>query len=781
MIVADARRTLCIGASLARLNQQGSSSPKGKIDVSTTRLSMIRTQATWPILCMAVAGMVAPTASSLAQGTNAERSRELVDEIIVTARKREEASQDVPVTMSVLSAELLEERHVSTINDLSNIAPNVTVHGAFSTPNVAVIYMRGFGSISAEVTGEPSIPTYIDGIYQAQLKGTMVDVFDLRSIEILKGPQSTVLGKNSPAGALSLTTIRPSGELGAKLGLDVGRFDRVEARGAFDFPVVEDKLAARVSVVYKHGGDFVKDLASGDRIMGGSDAKGARLGLLFTPTDAIEWYLTSSYVENTSPQQGARSISSLTSGPDFAPTPLICSLLSICTPRERYEIMPNFKEHIDDEIFDVTSVLDFDLQKATLNFTTGYKSIDSINNADVDGLPADILTAYDNDLDADFISQEIRLTSNKGGGFDFGGKLDWLIGAYYSKMDTDYVQPLLILGAPFANATKQTSKSYAVFAQAEFHVTDAWSISIGDRYTWDKKKYGFQPTHPTDVGPAPPFINSKGDWSDNSAEIGVSYKFDDHKMAFLRLAQGYRGGGFNPVIPAPGNVVEYAPETVESVELGVKTDWLDRTLRVNASFFYNEFDDLQRAIYKPDTSASSPSFLAVTANAASATTKGVELEILATPIDRLTARLNFGYLDAEYDDFTADVSGLGVETDNSHFRFPFSPKWNYSANLQWVALRSALGELELEANYAWQSSTLLNPLDDFPSANQDDYGLLDLTARFTTEDGRYSIALYGRNVANRHYKTAVDNGSNLLTVAMDGAPRTWGVSLQASF
>jgi len=716
--------------------------------------------------------LFAQTVSAPAASGSAPAENELTEIVITTARKRNESAQDTPLTMTALGSAELERLHVSNTLDLSSLSPNLSVHPAIGVPDDAAIFLRGFGTGGVDPTQDPEIAFFVDGIYQPALKGSLLDLFDTQSVEILKGPQSTILGKNSPVGAVNITSARPTGTLDATTSIDLSRYDRVEARGAVNLPVIADKLAVRLSLIDKSGGNYVYNLSTDEYDRGGVDIKAARIGVLFTPTEAVNWFMNFSYNQNNSPEMETRTISTLNSGPIFAPTALVCGLLHYCTPLAPNTTEANDHKPEDIRTADATSSLHVTLGgKLTASLLSGYKDLDDHENEDIDGLPIDLITT-ENHLRLHFHSEEFRLAPNQAGGLDFNGKLNWLAGGYYSETSFLYRQPQLILSSPNNSAEQQDADSYAVFGHADFALTDQWKVTGGVRHTWDKKNYSYEPDFAT---VAPPFTPRQyADWTNTSGEFGTSYNIDRNKLLYLRWATGYHAGGFNPV---SGNASRYSPETVKSVEAGIKSDWLDERLRVNGSIFYNDFTNLQRNIFL----GASDTLASVIFNAAGANTHGVELEMTALPWKVLTVRASVGYIQAKYENFVADVIGNGISTNNSNFRFPFTPKFTATLSADVVVAQGRLGRLTAGPNFSWRSSQLLNPIDLIPSANQGGYGLLNLNARYTSDGDRYSVTLYGRNVLNKKYLLAEDPAGGLEDVAVDGMPSIYGVTFTERF
>jgi iron complex outermembrane receptor protein len=721
---------------------------------------------------------VAISSSAFAQ-TASQGSGSVLEEIVVTsAREREETVQQTPVAVTVMSERDLERFHATTLNDMSGVTPNVQIYTTGFAQDVAEVYLRGFGVTSGEPATDPAVAMYVDGIYMPSVTGSLMDTFDLERVEVLRGPQGTLLGKNSTAGAISVRTARPSGEFGGAVKLNVERFNRTEVRARLDAPLIEDVLAAKLSVMDKQGGNYIKNLTVPGKKFGGDDIRTARLGLLFTPNERVDWYVTADYSRNRSPQHGARNI---TTAEQFEFTPAFtyaCGLYGYCDPSRtpRYTSRAGHVDDADIKNYGMASNLTYDFGPATLTSVTGYRRYHGIVNQDIDSEAETIFHAYDDRIRYRVATQEFRLASNEGQGWDLDGRLDWLVGLYgfYQKYDMDYhFRALDILappdGIPVDQYQKGTTKSYAGFAHVIYKFNDQWSISAGARQTKDKKDHWFRTAGEHD---------ENADWSNFSWEAGTEYKLDDEKMVYVRYATGYRGGGFVGTPDAPEYANQYDPEKVKYVELGLKADWFDKRLRTNLVLFHAKYSDLQRA---GDLPADNPQgFIQTTLNAADAKSRGVELELTAVPIPQLTLRQNIGYLDNKYDRYFGDLLGTGVVQDLSDIPFQASPKWTSYTSASYEYTVPKFGtNAAVNASYSYHTKQYIFSLPS-PYARQPAIGLLDASLDFDLGSPNVQLSLYGKNLTDKKYFTYVA----VITpgvFALDALPRTYGASLKVSF
>ena len=731
--------------------------------------------------------MVSPPMTSAAHAQPAEGTAHsnILEEVVVTAaRKRNEAVQSTPVAVTAVDDAILERAHVADIKGLSAMSPNLYITGQLAGVNTADIYLRGFGSITDDPSVDPAVALYVDGVYQPTSNGALLDLYDVEKIEVLRGPQNTILGKNSPSGAISVTSKRPTGDFSGQISFDYSRFDRVQGRILVNVPLVKDILAIKVAYDQKAGGNYITNLYTGKRNMGGTNVATPRLAVLFTPSEKFEWLVNASATMNHSPQQGLRNANGPTI-PPYQAQPLSCTFFGFCGPNTdpRFTTNSNWTKRADVFQYQIASNMSYEFEPVTVKSTTGYWRYAGYNNSDVDGLPIDGITAIDNRQGSSAISQQVVVSSNKEGGLDLNGKLDWLVGAYYFHQNYSFEQPLVIFAPPeLLQDQHGETRSMAVFTHLVFNITDKLALSYGFRETWDKKHHDYTIAGPIAL-PNTRYFDDPISFSNSSSEAGISYKFNDEKMVYFRYAQGYRGGGFvgAPSVPvAVANLTganSYSPEKVGSFEVGVKADWLNKKLRTNVAMFMGNYKSLQRSITKAIPVA--PGFVTAVQNAAGGKVQGVELELTAVPTDSLTFFVTLGYLDAKYKNFIADITGGGV-TDNSDIPFARAPRWTFNVGGDYVMdLPKGWGTATFNANWEYRTSTSLSEVPA-PVVLQGPVAVVNAGLKFMTASEKYSLTLYGKNILNRYYFGSAT--SNAITFAVfEAEPATYGVTLSAKF
>jgi len=757
-------------------------------------------------------------------------------EIVVEARRRRESVQDVPLALSAVSQARLDEAHVTNIADISQLVPSVSLSRNTSNPSSLFPFIRGFGTKSTDPAAEPPIALTIDGIYMGALIGAFVNLADVEAVEVARGPQGTLLGKNAPAGAVSIRTRRPGRTLGGRVDATYGSWQDFQLSGSVDIPLVADHLFSTISIFRERSDGYVRDIFTGEDV-NGIAIDSVRVGLL-ADLGNLTWYVQGTYTHDGGENAGDRNISDFTplriptatycpftqpnsggfpgqttcainpatgvafpgSAPPVTTTCVNAYSRDFCTTgrtingqlirvpnNQRYTTQSADLPNRDTWNVIVASNLEFDAGPVTIASVTGWREFRERVSTDIDGLPVPVIDSF---YDGHYRqwSQELRLASSSGGGLDMGGRLNWLIGTYFFNFDYDRYNNQTTLGAPAFNFQQGITNSYALFAHAELEVVDNLTISGGVRQTWDRKTHsscaarcllGF-----TVAGnPAlqfDPTFSQRENWDNLSYDATVQYDFTPDNMVFLRYATGYRGGGFIGVPANAAAVGIFDPETVKAWEFGTRNDFFGRRLRVNVNVFRSDFDDLQRTI--TEAIALPPFFLQITRNIAGARFQGVEVETVVRPFNGLTLRGNLGYLDAKYTSFTANLTGNlnNPTTDNTGLRIPYTSKWTIQLGATYVAHLGSAGSLTFSADWAYRSRFNTTDLN-FAFAEQSGVGLLSGTITWRDQSERFSISVSGRNLTDRFYIDGGDAIGNLSTYVSDGPPRSFAVSAGVRF
>jgi iron complex outermembrane receptor protein len=703
----------------------------------------------------------------------------ILNEIIVTgARRRIESVQSVPLAVTTLNEAALERNHISNVTDMGRLAPNLIIVRQQGSSSQASIFLRGFGPNTNDPASDPPIALYVDGIYQPIAAGTQLDMFGAESVEVERGPQGTLLGKNAPTGAISITSRRPTGEWGGAGAISYERFDRKDIKSRVDIPVIAGLLAVNASLIYKEGGNYIRGSQFGNRrVFGGEKGVAARIGALFTPTDNFELLVQLNGQNSRNPETGMRDYGYLPpSGLQARST--ACAVFGACTPTDRFVSGSNIKTPNREHDRQAAATATWKLAPLTITSVTGYKKLNDSAFNDCDGSVAPVCLQTGSNVYYHQFSQELRLSSAQGGGLDLGGHLDWVLGGFYSNLKFSTAFSAVIFGAPLNNNQYGRTKSHALFGHFVYNFTDKFNAMYGIRQSWDDKTHSFRA-----YGSTITIIDAPLSFKNLSMEGGLQYKFTPSQTVFVRYAEGYRNGGHQGQPPS-GIQVPYRPETVKTYEIGLKADFLNHRLRTNLMLFQSDYKDLQRSTIAP---LPRPPFSApYTNNAASGRVRGIELETTIVPVDPLTIALTATYLQPKYKNFLAAVVPGQPPQDLSNYPFQYTSKFTVRFAPQYVADLGGSGKLTLGGNLNYATSYYTSPLP-FPLGRVRPLAILNATVKWDDPSDRYYVEVYGRNLTNRYFiqqysSTPVAPGGSTLTAAgMDARPITWGVGAGFKF
>lgn len=728
-----------------------------------------------------------------ARAQGAARESATIEELIVTAQRRAESVQDVPIAIAAFGANTIEAAGVANITGLNGLAPNVVVQTQGLVANVPMVSIRGMGSADPDPNADPKVSTVIDGVYIPYVSGTMLDLFDIERVEILKGPQGVLFGKNNLAGTINVITARPTDDAQAELRASVGSNGLRQFRGKFNTGLFASaKLAAKLAVNLRDYDGYSTNVITGHDL-NREVAQSLRGAVVYRPTDAVTSTLVVDHVKQKTRGPAPHVVDNGSAAyrqlPDIVKTDIRKAAVVFDPFANTQSYGGSWSNDVDVGAGQVTAVV-------------GYRHIDYLTRGDFDGL---LTPAPGFDVTRDFSgrskSAELRYVS------EAGRRLDYVVGAFLQS--DDFSQSNVVLSSPIAtsrSALNQTTESWAVFALTNLRVTEALTLSAGGRYSHDNKRYAIS-TRVTNNGVFVPTSSFTGDfeesWSEFTPRLTAEYQFAPDIMAYANYSRGYKAGGFNSRGTVPENVGPYKPETVTAYELGAKTDLLDGRLRVNAAAFYNAFKDLQGAVTKPG--ALRPEN--VTINVAAAETYGLELDAILKPTRGLTISGNVARLYASYTGFCADVDGVftngaaevgqcgpatpvllggvpngtfAVPVDSTNLDLANAPKYSASLSVDYrvdvpLGVVSVHGDARYTSRYnTWGRSNNV-------AYYRDAVVLMNGHIALETTDERWSVSVYGRNLTNRKVMSgAVSAGATPIQQYYQ-APREFGVDLTARF
>jgi iron complex outermembrane receptor protein len=685
---------------------------------------------------------------------SAEESGRVIEEILVTAEKREASAQETAIAITAYGFEELELRGIEQIEDLQFSAPNLVISHNSQSP-VTYAYIRAIGSDQLVAGFDPGVAYHVDGIYVGQPSSMPVDLWDMERVEVLRGPQGTLYGRNTTGGALNVITKNPTDELDGNVDLTVGNYERIRLRGAVGGPIAKDAVNGRVAFIYDNADGYQDNLA-GDAA-DATDHWALRGKLDFKLGDAANLVLTAQRFENQG-NQGQKRRESFEGIPVYVgATP---------NPENPRKIAKDWEEKLDLENTFLSAHLNWDLGAVSFVSITGYIENDWFQTMDIDMSDNDISFQQWN-MSTDQFTQEFQLVSNTDGPFE------WILGVFYFDEDlsTDYLfQDVSPFGFTFMNGGELETKSFAVFGQGSYDFRDAGAplrLVAGLRYTDDEKKIDeFQMIPDFDIDLA---AQDEISWDEVTGKLGLDWFINDDVMGYLSYSRGYKGGGFSI-----GQFDSYDPEFVDSFEVGLKSEFMEGRGRVNAAVFYNDYQDLQVNFLEFT--------LFTTDNAAEATIKGIELESTFLITDSFLVNANFTWLDAEFDEYIFDegppVVDLAGDTLNR------APEYTVALTGQYDWGLGNRGSLTARTDFYWQDEVYYR-VQNIDRHRADDFFVWDARLIWTSADSRFTVDGFIKNITDEDNQRGLTVSDGLSTgnnsFISYYPPRTYGIRVGWNF
>ncbi|TAK54656.1 MAG: TonB-dependent receptor [Gammaproteobacteria bacterium] len=698
-------------------------------------------------------------------------------EIVVTAQRREQALQDVPVSISAYSAEQLELRSATSLADLAAFTPNFSFVSHDAGMNFRI---RGVGHADSSLFFDPGVGIYVDGIYLPRMRGVDLDLLAIERIEVLRGPQGTLFGKNTIGGAISIITARPGDEFTGSAEVTTGSYSRLDGRLSLSGPLQPGRLAAQAGIVARSRDGYGRrlDPLTGAKTgaMGNQDSFSARGSLLWTPHDDLELLLA---VDGSSAhEQGG--VHHLVQA--FL-TPAIGALNALTNPdygsawltSDEYTSYATGPNYSSADAWGIALSVRWERDGWALRSMTGYRDQRTRYGWDNDGSPITVVeqTFWE---DSRQFSQEIQFS-----GVALADRLAWVAGAYYADedaamaADTLIVQPLYTaigMDRSLQLEVWNDSTSTAVFGQGTYALSDRLSLTAGARYSRDEKEVARLRRSVNTGAITVPYLGAGDAWSAVSGRAGFEFRWSDDLMTYLSAARGYKSGGINGGSTTVSDFQPFDPEYLWTYELGLRSDWLQRRLRVNASLFRSDYQDLQFRSQRTDQN-NAP--LVIVANVAEAEVQGFEIELSAVLAPGFELSAGAGHIDAEY---TRVDPGSPITTAMS---FMDTPEWSYTFAGQYTRTLAGGATVTTRLDYAWtdeQQRAVINT----PLLVQEAYPTVNARLAFRSAGDRWELAVFGTNLTDERVMTqAWDLSSLAFMDAQFGPPRQWGASFRINF
>ncbi len=710
-----------------------------------------------------------------------------LEEVIVTARKREERLQDVGSSVSALGAAELARRPDLDLASFSNASPNVIFDDMQEGPgSPAAMTIRGIGTNDHERSIDPTVGVVVDEVFIGTVGGAMIKALDIQNVEILRGPQGTLFGRNSIGGAVNITRRKPEMKFSGELRANYGNYSDGLIDGYVNLPV-NDTLAFKLGAAWNKRDGYFHNSTLGKN-QGQTEYTNFSPSVVWRPNDDFELYYRFDKSKTTQDASPMLNVAQ----PDQA----WCFFYQQCAagPHEpqggdRYVSLQNTPDsnawfHSDMHVLNARWNVSNEYR---LNYVFGHFATKEDAHWDYDGTP---LTLYDTQRPQRYVqrSHELRLT------YSGDGPLSYTVGAYAwsSSYRIDMISTIgfgdLLFGLPSGmllfppQSVQQHTKSHSAFFEGDWRFNDAWTLTVGGRYTRDKKDTGIiDPLFTGQLAVAGGIDNPVGkSWGEFTPKVSLKYRLTPDLMAYGLYSRGFRAGGFSG---RPGTydaaVTPYNPEKVDNFELGVKTEWFDNRLRVNAAVFFMKYKDKQEELSVPVNIAGGTGQQTLFLNAASAEMKGAEIEVIVAPVAGFTISGSLGLLDAKYKNFIEPISLTSL--DYLHLRRAPKVNGTISPAYEWSALG---GKVSAHADWHYVSSydnTFLNS----PQTANGSSNVLDATLNYQYENT--SVGIYGRNLTgDESYTEGLDVARSLSFAGLWSfvgvrPPRTYGLRISHKF
>ena len=726
-------------------------------------------------------GLIGPILASPSINAS-DQGHEMLEEVIVTARKKAENMQKTPVSVTSISGKDIEAAKLFDLRDLQSKAPNlntpVAADGGGSTFQA---YIRGVGQFDFGLTTDPGVGIYIDGVYLTRTIASNLEFSDVEQIEVMRGPQGTLFGKNTIGGAIQVVTRKPNGDTRHSAKITAGDYNYKAFDGYVEFPV-SDKVAASISVMGKNSDGWQKR-NRGDNA-GNDNSWGIRshLGIDFSETWGAHFI-----VDHTDIDQNAFPHVLIDFDANAAIPPLYNAFVvgplrePCCTPNkdiDRSDVLnEKDREVVDNTGFNLTNTWDFD--NYVLRSISSYRTLESETYRDTDNSERDYFSV-ESLFDVTAYSQEFLL-SNSG-----PGKLDWLVGLFYMKEDGNQISNTVVAGGLYDAVIlplppkmtdfdlfydrTQVTESYAAFLNATWPITESTSLNFGGRYTVDEKKlemYTLRAASQTpivELGPTDPsscsdsmsrgngsvyFCHNK--WEDFSPKIGIDHQFSDDVMAYAHVTKGFRSGVYNGRPIERRHVSEADPELLISYEAGLKSRFWNERLQINGAIFYNDYEDQQLLVIQSAQTAAG-SLALVVDNAADSVMQGAELEIKVLPLNGLMISGNVGWVDPEYKRFMAVDPDTGADVDLSDRNFAQVPELTASYMIRYAYSFQNGSQLILRHDASYISDIYYNndkEARSYETLHAPGYTIYNAGISFVTPKKTWEFSVFGRNITDK--------------------------------
>jgi iron complex outermembrane receptor protein len=732
------------------------------------------------------------TTATNEQATTSEQAPEsaarTLDTVTVTARRRSESIQDVPVAVSAFSEEALKDLQASNIDGLQGAVPNMNIVQGRGSSNSVNVFIRGIGQPDALQTFDPGVGMYVDDVYYSRINGALFSLFDVQQVEVLRGPQGTLYGKNSTGGAIKITTKNPFDDEGGSVEGTVGDYGRAEGRFYLSSRF-SDTVAGSIAGGWISNDGYVRDPATGQHY-NDEDTRAVRGKIAFRPSDTFNAMLSLDYTH----QDNALTLGRPTA-PLFATDLVFGQVLLSPAPTGDYdyEARTSFSPDKGQELTHkgVSLNMGWNLSQAwLLKSITSYRKLDTASYIDIDASQfelGDVFVAVDQSQ----FSQELQLQ------YDNGGNVKSVFGLYFQDEKVPSHQEayaddfIRFLGAPvtFLRTIDDDlhTRSYAAFGHVSWEFSPSWTLATGLRYTHETKDYDRSTSTfwgaPLGALDATFAFADSASWSALTPSLSLQKAFSDNLMGYVSANRGFKSGGFNGRANSASEVSSFNPEFVWTYEAGLKMQSADRRLRGNLAVFHSDYKDFQARVSEvTNPGAPIPTFAFPVLNAAELSITGIEFEGVALLGEATQLSTQLGWMDAKYDTFEDPRVAANPALAGLHEHVPFSPDFTGRVALQHSFTLGDNGVLAIGGDASYRSETWLS-VDNRDGLKQGAYTLFGLYGVWDSPQYAWQVRAGVRNLTDETYKTEGQEFSSVgnIQTAYFGLPRNYYVSLRYNF
>lgn len=717
------------------------------------------------LLALTGALVIAPISPAQENEENGETEAEdaLVDDrMTVTATRRSQRLDEIPMSVTALSSETIERGNIQNIEDVSGMTPGFSI--STYNPTTPQPYIRGVGTNSSSVGDDASVGVFIDDVYAGRAGGYRTDMFDIERIEVLRGPQGSLYGRNVAGGAINVISKSPTEDFEGRVNVDYGEYDLLQLQTMASGPIA-DNVNGRIAASFRERDGWVDNIQTGSKLQDQSNIslRGKVDIFLSAQTDLR---LTADYAEDDLKGPGARSVTNFEETFGF-PSP---------TEGDPDKVDLFEDGRTDREIYGVSAKLTHQTEQLLFTSITAYREQDYFFLDDLTGrYLVDFGLSLMNDAseESSQITQEFRVQNQS------SGPLEWTAGLYFFNEEIERVESfdstksLELAGVPNAQSRPvwdsfNETTSYAVFGEGSYQINDAWSVTLGGRYTYDEKDFDNTATGAPDLLGflAENYsVSESEDWKSFTPKLTFNYRTPQRDLVYLTISEGYKAGGFNGLSATEQAAkVAFDQETARNYELGFKASFFDRVLTTSGAAFFMDYTDLQSFLVDLDTGQ-------VRTATGDADIKGIELEGVAQLTDSLRLSGTYAYMDSEYKRFEADPSIVGN-------RLARTPENSASLALDYEIFVSGDNRINARVDGMYQDEIFFSVANE-EAAGDDTRILLNASIAWTSPGG-WEASIYGKNLTNENYNAHAFSflGAGF---AVKGDPSTVGISLGKSF